>query len=470
LPNSLKRPRQSFVAHFIEWLLGPIVFLWLATAALSIFMVSRAVDESFDTRLEDLAKAAATHLAPPAVSATPLQLTSAVDALVHSERFEDGFVALRGANGRIFAGETEMPPTIGPTDASGSSIYSGVIGDVAVRVASVRVPISDPGHEPVNVEVAETLGRRHALKSSLIAESFVPQLVLLGGTFLLVLYGLAYVIAPMRRLKTAIDARDSRDLTPIDPTQAPDELQPLIASINELLRRVEGNFEVQRRFIADAAHQLRTPLAGLKSQTELALAESDQATIRAALQRLAGGTDRAIHLANRLLALARAGTVHAPAQVPVAVNPIARSVVADFVPLALERGIDLGLDIADEDDSVILRADLLLLEQLLSNLVDNALRYTPTGGTVTVSVQSRRNRTTILEVTDSGPGVPAEERERVFDPFFRGADAPAGGTGLGLAIVRAIADAHGAHVVIENATVEGGARVRVVFESAGRWV
>jgi two-component system sensor histidine kinase TctE len=305
--------------------------------------------------------------------------------------------------------------------------------------------------------------RRHALASKLRSASFLPQFVLLGGAFLLVWYGLAYVIAPMRRLKTAIDARNPLDVAPIDPAEAPQEMQPLIISINGLLTRVGENFEAQRRFIADAAHQLRTPLAGLKSQTEYALAESDPALMRAALERMASGTERATHLANRLLALARAETAHAPAYVPVSLTPLARAIVADFVPRAVERGIDFGLEVDEEDALTVDSADPLLLRELLSNLVDNALRYTPPGGTVTVRVQQSATGAPELEVVDTGPGIPLAERSQVFEPFFRGADAPAGGSGLGLTIVRTIADAHDAHVLLHAGSGDCGTRVRVTF-------
>jgi two-component system sensor histidine kinase TctE len=267
----------------------------------------------------------------------------------------------------------------------------------------------------------------------------------------------------MRRLKTAIDARDSLDLTPIDPAQAPSELTPLIASVNALLARIQDNFEAQRRFIADAAHQLRTPLAGLKSQTELALAESDPGAMRAAMQRLAQSTERAIHLANRLLALARAGTVHAPDHVAVPMVPLARSLVASFAPRAIERDIDFGIECGDAEAATLARADPLLIGELMSNLIDNALRYTPPSGRVTVGVRSALHGAVDFEVVDSGPGIAEAERERVFDPFYRGADAPAGGTGLGLAIVRAIANAHDAQIRVGPGAGGRGTVIRVTF-------
>jgi two-component system, OmpR family, sensor histidine kinase TctE len=468
LRNEIHRPRLSFAAKFVEWLLGPLVYLWLATAAFGIFMIAQAVDESFDARLTDLAHAVSGHLVPTGDRRAPLRLTPAGEALLHADRFDDRHYALRAADGRVFAGDVDMPQVTGALDDDGAQVQGGVLADDTVRIAAVAVPTTDPAGGKVVLQVAETMARRRELTASLRAESFLPQLLLLGGSFALVWYGLTYVIAPMRRLKSAIDRRDSLDLTPIDPVQAPEEMQPLIESVNALLARVEDNFEVQRRFIADAAHQLRTPLAGLKSQTELALAERDPAQIQTALRRLEQATGRTIHLANRLLALARAGTVHAPNHVPVALLPVARAVVSEFVPRAVEREIDFGIE-ADEPSAPILeRADPLLIHEMLSNLVDNALRYTPPGGVVTVAVRRNAAGGAEVDVVDSGPGIAPAERERVFDPFYRGSDAAPGGTGLGLAIVRAIANAHHAQIEVGSGRDGTGTVVRVTFPAVAR--
>jgi two-component system, OmpR family, sensor histidine kinase TctE len=468
LRNEIDRPRLSFAAKFVEWLLGPLVYLWLATAAFGIFMIAQAVDESFDARLTDLARAVAGHLAPTGDARAPLKLTPAGEALLHADRFDDRHYALRSIDGPVFAGDPDMPQVTGALDEDAAQVQGGVLADDTVRIAAVGVDPPGASDGKVVLQVAETLARRRELTASLRAESFLPQLLLLGGSFALVWYGLTYVIAPMRRLKSAIDRRDSLDLTPIDPVQAPEEMQPLIESVNALLARVEDNFEVQRRFIADAAHQLRTPLAGLKSQTELALAERDPAEMRNALRGLEQATERTIHLANRLLALARAGTVHAPNHVAVPLLPVARAVVGEFVPRAVERDIDFGIEADEIDPPTIDRADPLLIHELLANLVDNALRYTPPGGMVTVAVRRTAKGAPELDVVDSGPGIAAGERERVFDPFYRGADAAPGGTGLGLAIVRAIANAHRAQIEVGSGRDGKGTVVRVTFPAPGR--
>ena len=236
--NSYERPRLSYAAKFVEWLLGPLVFLWLATASSGIFMITRAVEESFDARLEDLARAVAKHVVPTGNPKAPLRLSPAGDALLNFDRFDDRHYALRGADGQVFAGEPDMPPVTGALNGGEVTLHGGVIGEDTVRIAALRVPVAVPAQRSVVLQVAETLSRRQDLATSLRTESFVPQLLLLGGAFVLVWYGLAYVISPMRRLKTAIDKRGTLDLRPIDPMHAPTELMPLIGSVNALLGRV----------------------------------------------------------------------------------------------------------------------------------------------------------------------------------------------------------------------------------------
>jgi two-component system sensor histidine kinase TctE len=278
----------------------------------------------------------------------------------------------------------------------------------------------------------------------------LPQVVVMFGAILIVLYGFDYVVGRMRRLKESIDQRDSSDLAPLDPEAAPRELRSLIESINGLMARLATSMEVQRRFIADAAHQLRTPLAGLRSQTELALGERDRATMRKTLERLAAGTERATALANRLLTLARAGTYVRSKQTDVDLVVLAKDVIAEHLPAANARSQDLGFEGPASSERAIVHGDRVLLHELLSNLVDNAVRYTPEGGIITVELTRDPAGGTTLAVRDTGPGVPRDEYAKVFEPFYRGRDALAPGTGLGLAIVRTIAGAHGATVRLES--------------------
>jgi two-component system, OmpR family, sensor histidine kinase TctE len=308
----------------------------------------------------------------------------------------------------------------------------------------------------VLVQVAETLDKRTRLANEIIKGVIFPQFMILPVAVLLVWFGLARGLAPLKSLQRRIRDRAPDDLSPIDPRGAPEEIAPLVDAFNDLLERLHTTISVQKRFIADAAHQMKTPLAGLSTQSELALRERDPAELRRALEQIARGSQRAAHLVSQLLSLARTENLReAAALVPLDLSAFAREVVSDWVPAAIERGIDLGLEVQDASgtdrpgtDHIV--GHPILLRELLNNLVDNALRYTPREGTVTVRVATDGDRV-FLEVEDSGPGIPEGERELVFERFYRVLGTGVDGSGLGLPIVREIADQHGATIEIDDA-------------------
>jgi signal transduction histidine kinase len=262
---------------------------------------------------------------------------------------------------------------------------------------------------------------------------------------LLVWFGLTRGLAPLAFLQARIRARKPDDLSPIDPSAAPDEISPLVVSFNELLARQAQSLQTQQRFLADAAHQMKTPLAGLRTQAELAMRETDPQELRRTLRHIARSTERATHLANQLLALARAEHhASSPGAFQVInLTPLAIEVVRDHVPDAIARSLDLGFEGVEEPVRIV--AAPLLVQELLRNLVDNALRYTPANGTITVRVR-KDGDSAFLEVEDNGPGIPEAERQRVFDRFYRILGTNVDGSGLGLAIVREIAAQHEALV------------------------
>jgi signal transduction histidine kinase len=241
----------------------------------------------------------------------------------------------------------------------------------------------------------------------------------------------------------------------------PREILPLVEAVNRAFERLDHGIEVQRAFTADAAHQLRTPLARLTIQTDLALRQTDPEALRLALGQIRAGIDGTNHLVDQLLALARAETGPDASHefVSLDLNELASAITADWVPLAIRKRLDLGYE--GSGKPVTLFGQELLLRVMLANLLDNAVRYTPSGGKITVHLVA--NGKPLLMVEDSGPGIPPEERERVFQRFYRVSDDDEPGSGLGLAIVREIARAHGAHAWLEQAGPHGGTRVNVEF-------
>jgi len=447
---------------YLVWLVVSLMFLMLATISISEFLVESAVDAPFDEKLTDYVRMLASDLR---ADETGVRLRPGVVGLLRSDRQDRIFYALRDERGDLIAGEPQLAGVIGPLRLGVPSLQNGQVGDEPVRVAAMQV--ADPRNSGVSLtlQVAETLNKRQALTETMRTQAVaLPQMLVLVVAILLIVYGYTYVLRPMQRLRALIDNRGLNDLSPLDPEAAPQDLRPLIRSVNGLMERLAASFDAQRRFIADAAHQLRTPLAGIKSQTERALIENDPAAARLALKRLSAGTEHATALANRLLTLARAGTPLIAPPVDVDLIGIVSDTIAEHLPNAIERRHDLGFEGPSNGSPCIVRGDALLLREMLSNLIDNALRYSPDGGSITVSVdRDPASGCYALAVSDTGPGIPANERERVFEPFYRGADVMTPGTGLGLAIVRTIATVHGASVALSTGPGNRGLRVTVRF-------
>jgi two-component system sensor histidine kinase TctE len=278
---------------------------------------------------------------------------------------------------------------------------------------------------------------------------------------MLVWFGLSKGIAPLEEIRRTIRNRKLHDLSPIDPTDAPEEIRPFIDSINDLMRRLSVSMQVQQRFVADAAHQMRTPLAGLKTQAELALRQRDLEGIEQTMRQIALGADRASRLINQLLALARAES-HTPAGMQrLDLRAFSESVTRDWVALAQTREIDLGYE--SDAGAAVVEGNPLLLRELLGNLIDNAIRYTPAGGTVTVRVGCQ-GETAVIDVEDNGSGIPAAEQALVFERFYRVLGTETEGSGLGLAIVREIAELH--HGSARLLPTDTGALFRVTLPLA----
>lgn len=309
----------------------------------------------------------------------------------------------------------------------------------------------------LTIQVANTTANRQAMFARI-----VPWLILPMGLLIALLAGGIWLavgrsLRPLIALRDEIVHRAPARLQPVATQGLPEELLPLAEALNALLARLDAALRLQRQFIADAAHELRTPLAAVRLQAQLVERAQTPAQREAALAQLIAGVDRAAHLVQQLLDLARlAPETDRAVHTPVALDALARGVVIDFSARAEAAGIDLGLT-ACETAQVLGRAEALRV--LINNLVDNALRYTPTGGRIDVAVSTAAGRAVLL-VSDNGPGIPASERERVFDRFYRVAGAPGDGSGLGLAIVREIALQHGGQVHLTD-TPGGGLTVRV---------
>ncbi len=328
---------------------------------------------------------------------------------------------------------------------------SETIAGQNMRIAYVWVDVGEMrGREYAVVQVAETLQKRRQLGNEIVKGVIIPQFLIFPIAVLLVWFGLSRGIAPLNSLQQTIRSRKPDDLSALETRDTPEELIPLISALNDQLQKLEGTISTQKRFIADAAHQLKTPLAGMRMQAELLMRDArsphEQITM---LENLKLGTERATRLVNQMLAMARAESPALTQHIAIDLVDIARGVVQDFFSEAQNKRIDFGFEAPDH--AVYVKGHEMSLTEMLKNLVDNAIRYTPESGTITVRVQDSDSQGgIILEVEDSGMGIAESERERVFDRFYRVLGTQVDGSGLGLSIVRETAHQHGATVAIAD--------------------
>lgn len=363
-----------------------------------------------------------------------------------------------------------VPAPVGPSEARAATpprpltatFHDRSVGGRAFRVASVYRQLG-PGLWAF-VQVGETLGQRRRIVEEILLGALAVFCTMGAAGVFVVWFSTRQALAPLKQLEAEASRRSSTDLRPLDPGGAPLEVRGLVVAINRLIDRLAKSIATQGRFIANAAHQLRTPLAGLHLQAELGSEGARDDATRRRFDDIGQSAMRANHLVEQLLTLARAEAGGAlPRETPADLAVIARDVLAGRLEAAHARGLDFGYDGVDH---ARIAGHEVLLRELLANLLDNALRYLPAGGTATVTV-TRAGRGVTLAVSDDGPGLPASVADHLFSRFVRG-DADAGaaeGAGLGLAIVKEIADLHGAEVV-HRANVPHGTVIELVFADA----
>lgn len=309
----------------------------------------------------------------------------------------------------------------------------------------------------LTIQVANTSANRAAMFGRIVPWLLLPLSVLVAGLGALIWMAVGRALAPLERVRREIGARDMASLHEVPTAGLPDEIIPLVGTLNNLLERLRESFSAQRRFTADAAHELRTPLTAVRLQAQIARQADDDGERQEALDQLIAGVDRAAHLVDQLLQMARLEPDASQVSfAPVALEELARQVVAGFAAQADARGIDLGLG---DWEPVAVSGHAPSLRAMLGNLVDNALRHCPPGSKVDVEVHRHADAAELL-VRDNGPGIPQAERQRVFDRFHRLAGAETPGSGLGLAIVRQVVELHAGTITLEDSR-DGGLLARV---------
>lgn len=446
-----QQQRRSLFGEILDWMLAPLLILWPMSIGVTYLVAKSIANDPFDHILDDKITALAQEVAAQAPS-NRLQLPKQALEILKADGTDQLRIQVVGKDGRFLLGDSKTLPV---PKRQALEIGVVVFRDMVVngedfRVGYLWLELPDAGDNRfMLVQIGETLGKREQLANEIIKGVILPQFVILPLAVLLVWFGLSRGIAPLNTLLDIIRSRKPDDLSALQTADTPEELVPVITALNEQLSRLEQTIDTQKRFVADAAHQLKTPLAGLRMQVELLSDENDPAARGRSLRRLKVGTERSTRLVNQLLALARTEAPSVLQFEQLDLCHIARTVTRDFVPEAMNKRIDLGVDVPDHP--VYVTGQTLMLTEMLKNLVENALRYTPNEGCVTVRVDDSAQREAIvLEVEDDGPGIPQAERNLVFDRFYRVLGTSEDGSGLGLAIVQETAHQHHANVSIHD--------------------
>lgn len=440
----MSAPRTTLRGKLLRWLLIPLSLLFLADAIGSYFLALRLSNDVYDGELTEMARELALHIRRDGTQLAFDLVPEARRALLLDE-YDEVYFAVRALDGVVIAGDGELPvPAMPPS--GGPAFFDGRLHGKPIRVAAVRTGSFSP---PAVIEVAETRIKRGTLANEIFFGVTLPQLVLILIAGAIVWAAVTRGVAPLRQLQQAVASRSHLDLSPLAVEGVPGEVHPLLLAVNDLMNRLSEVLHFQSRFIADAAHQLRTPVAGLKAHIEVALREEDLAQTKRSLAHLYTGFERLARLVSQLLSLARnePSTVRALDFVSIDLGRLVRETTMEWVPEAYKKRIDLGFESADAP--VTISGDPVRLTELINNLLDNAIRYSREAGRVTVRVASVRDRVSV-SVSDDGPSIPAEERERVFHRFHRLLGNHTDGSGLGLAIVREIATLHGAEIELQD--------------------
>ena len=462
------RVTHSLRGRLLWYLLAAITIAALAQASIAYRTALHDADQIFDYHMQQMALSLR--------SGTPLSNIEAQERIA-AQAAENGGPAAGGSGG---ASSDDMVVQMWSPD--GVQVFHSVsraklpqravLGFSNVKSNGTTYRVFSIQTANQTVQVAQDLAVRRNMAGNLALRTLGPIAVMMPILMLVVWWVVSGSLEPVARVRSQVASRQADDLSPVSDNGLPDEVRPLVQELNLLFGRVKTAFEAQQTFVADAAHELRTPLAALRLQAQsLDRAETLEAR-KLAVSRLTAGIDRATRLVEQLLVLARqeATAAGGAASRPVDLGELARRTVADLAGVAAAKGVDLGVEsIPSDADAAQVEGQPDALQILLRNLVDNAIKYTPGGGTADISVRREAGEgggRIAVTVEDSGPGIPPEERERVFDRFYRVAGSEAAGSGLGLAIIKAIAERHGATLALGQSARLGGLAATVTFRAA----
>lgn len=418
------------------WLLPTSVVIITASILIASVIASRAASAAYDQGLRDAAQAFAERIRANR-ALIPDEIPPDAERMLTPDPEDRAWFRVQAADGSTLAGDPQLPVQNAGLEHESIRFGNSVFQGRDIRVVTLRF---DAGRGDLLLTIGSTMAKRDVLIREILLGLSVPELVLFFAMILLMEVAIERGLSPLNRLRDELSSRSHMDLSPVSLDEVPDELQALAREVNELLERLESSISAQNNFVSDAAHQLRTPIAALQAQAEILLRDSSQNLQRERLCHLVSASARLSHLVGQILALARAEP--SPRSIEdIDLPALIKETAEDVFPRAIAAGIDLGFDL----HPVRMRGSPVLIREAITNLVDNAIRYTPSPGSATVRCMRERTDA-IIEVEDSGPGIPESERESVFERFHRLPGNSAEGSGLGLAIVREIVRTHGGTV------------------------
>jgi two-component system sensor histidine kinase TctE len=452
---------SSIRFDLLKWLIVPLLIINLLGALLIYVLAWTPAQIAFDQHLADAAYDIQPHIRASADGpGLELNLSRQAEQMLRINHIDSVFFVVRDGAARMLAGDKDFPPIFFASKPGVPEAFNGAIRGQPVRIVALQTTVEE---QPVWIGVAETLTKRRQIQARILLTLLVLEAVLVLASVAIVWFAVKEGLFPLQKMQAELDARSPVDLSPIVEQDVPEELNPLIKAINGLLHRAQLDGKARQTFLANVAHQLRTPLAGFKTQLELLQKKyANEPDSALPLDLMMSSTERMVRQTNQLLSLARAepGLFEKTRLAAVELDTLLAESIRHFVLEADKKDIDVGFDL----NPARVMGDRFLLRDLIDNLVDNAIRYSPRGGSVTVRCYAEDGAGRIV-VEDDGPGVPLEDREKIFSRFYR-LDDKVAGSGLGLAIVRDIVKSHGAAIAIDSGPSGKGTAFVVQFPPA----
>lgn len=439
-PRSLKNQLRL-------WLLLPMLLVLGVSAALSYSRALHYATQAYDQSLLRTVLALADEVIIDANNEVKIEIPEVASHLLSYNEGDHIYIRISGPQGKLVFGEANLPLPSKPPAGNQQIYYNSLYKGEAIRAVTFGLPESKAiNARNILITMAETTGKRDAMVAEMVEEMLLPQVLMMLLAAIVIELGIHFALKPLQDLRESLHQRSHRDLSPLDTSSSPLELHPLLHAMNALLSRVKAGLQQQQQFIADASHQLRTPIAGLQTQAELALRSHPPEAVQEPLNYMLRSTTRLSHLIQRLLSMAR--TDAASSQLvfqPVSLTSIISEECARWIGPASDKQLELEVLIETHQDKVL--GDALMLSEMLNNLLENAIQYTPEQGLIVIRLW-QSEQSLMLQVSDSGVGIPDDQTALIFERFHRLDPNQGNGCGLGLAIVAEIAEHHNANITV----------------------